>query len=69
MAQLLGQGDLGDSQERHAIVGLTGIREIILAKPQDVQIYSPNGKKLNKLQKGINLVLMRDGTTRKIVIK
>jgi hypothetical protein len=47
----------------------TGIREMILAKPQDVQIYSPNGKKLNKLQKGLNIVKMRDGTIRKIVIK
>ena len=47
----------------------TGIKEMILSKPQDVQIYSPNGKKLNKLQKGLNLVLMRDGTIRKIVIK
>lgn len=47
----------------------TGIRELILAKPQDVQIYSPNGKKLNKLQKGLNIVMLRDGTIRKIVIK
>ena len=47
----------------------TGIREIILAKPQDVQIYSPNGKKLNKLQKGLNIIMMKDGTIRKIVIK
>jgi hypothetical protein len=47
----------------------TGIRAMILSKPQDVQIYSPNGKKLNKLQKGLNIVKMRDGTIRKIVIK
>ena len=47
----------------------TGIRAMILSKPQDVQIYSPNGKKLNKLQKGLNIVIMRDGTIRKIVIK
>ena len=42
---------------------------MILAKPQDVQIYSPNGKKLNKLQKGLNIIMMKDGTIRKIVIK
>ena len=47
----------------------TGIREMILAKPQDVQIYSANGKKLNKLQKGLNIIMMRDGTIRKIVVK
>ena len=46
---------------------ITGIKEMIL--PQDVQIYSPNGKKLDKLQKGLNIVLMRDGTIRKIVMK
>ena len=47
----------------------TGIREMILAKLQDVQIHSPNGKKLNKLQKGLNLVVMKNGTIRKIIIK
>lgn len=46
---------------------ITGIKEMIL--PQDVHIYSPNGKKLDKLQKGLNIVLMRDGTIRKIVMK
>jgi hypothetical protein len=47
----------------------TGGREMILAKPQDVQIYSLNGKKLNKPQKGLNLVVMKDGTIKKIVVK
>ena len=47
----------------------TGIREMILAKPQDVQIYSPNGKKLNKLQKGLNIIRMSNGTTKKVVVK
>lgn len=46
----------------------TAIKGIMSAQ-QDVQIYSPNGKKLNKLQKGLNIVKMRDGTIRKIVIK
>ena len=46
---------------------ITGIKEMIL--PQDVQIYSPNGKKLDKLQKGLNIVLMCNGTIRKIVMK
>ena len=47
----------------------TGIREMILAKPQDVQIYSPNGKKLNKLQKGLNIIRMSNGKTQKVVVK
>ncbi len=65
--------DLPETMPAHDVVVhasyTTGIRAMILSKPQDVQIYSPNGKKLNKLQKGLNLVLMRDGTIRKIVIK
>ena len=65
--------DLPETMPAHDVVVhasyTTGIREIILAKPQDVQIYSPNGKKLNKLQKGLNIVKMRDGTIRKIVVK
>ena len=47
----------------------TSISEMILAKPQDVQIYSPNGKKLNKLQKGLNIIRMSNGKTQKVVVK
>ena len=47
---------------------VTGITNILLTE-DIVRIYSPNGKVLNKPQKGLNLVLMRDGTIRKIVIK
>lgn len=46
----------------------TGIAEIITKEQQGlVRIYSPNGKKLNKLQRGLNIVVMEDGTTRKVV--
>lgn len=45
---------------------VTGITDIALAE-KIVRIYSPNGKVLNKPQKGLNLVLMRDGTIRKSV--
>ena len=47
---------------------VTGITDISTAE-KIVRIYCPNGKVLNKPQKGLNLVLMRDGTIRKIVIK
>ena len=47
---------------------VTGITDISM-KEMIVRIYTPNGKVLNKLQKGLNLVFMRDGTIRKIVIK
>ena len=42
---------------------------MILAKPQDVQIYSANGKKLNKLQKGLNIIRISNGKTQKDVVK
>lgn len=48
----------------------TGIAEIMMmAKKGQLRIYSPNGKKLDKLQKGLNIVVMQDGTTKKVVVK
>ena len=48
----------------------TGIAEIMMMAQQgQVRIYSPNGKNLNKLQKGLNIVVMQDGTTKKVVVK
>ena len=48
----------------------TGIAEIMMMAQQgQVRIYSPNGKLLNRLQKGLNIVVMQDGTTRKVVVK
>ena len=65
--------DLPETMPAHDVVVhasyTTGIREMVLAKPQDVQIYSPNGKKLNKLQKGLNIVVMSNGKTQKVVVK
>jgi hypothetical protein len=31
--------------------------------------YAPNGKMLDKPQKGVNLLLMKDGTIRKVVVR
>ena len=48
----------------------TGIAEIMMMAQQgQVRIYSPNGKKLSKLQKGLNIVVLQDGTTKKVVVK
>ena len=48
----------------------TGIAEIMMMAQQgQVRIYAPNGKLLNKLQKGLNIVVMKDGTTKKVVVK
>ena len=46
----------------------TGIMDVI-AKNDIKYIYGPNGKRVNKLQKGVNIVVMKDGTTRKIILK
>lgn len=65
--------DLPETMPAHDVVVhasyTTGIREMILAKPQDVQIYSPNGKKLNKLQKDLNIIRISNGKTQKVVVK
>ncbi len=65
--------DLPETMPAHDVVVhasyTTGIREMILAKPQDVQIYSPNGKKLNKLQKSLNIIRISNGKTQKVVVK
>ena len=32
-------------------------------------IYAPNGKKLDKPQKGLNIIIMNDGTMKKVVVR
>lgn len=65
--------DLPETMPAHDVVVhadyTTGIMEMIIAKPKDVLNYSPNGRKRNKPQKGLNLVVMKDGTIKKIVVK
>ena len=46
----------------------TGIINVLV--PQGVKaIYAPNGKKLDKLQKGVNIIHMIDGRTKKLMVK
>jgi hypothetical protein len=47
---------------------VTGITDVVM-KENIVRIFSPNGKVLDKLQKGLNIVLMKDGTIKKILVK
>ena len=44
----------------------TGIIELMMAEQGQVRIYTPNGKRIDKLQKGMNILVMPDGTTRKV---
>lgn len=65
--------DLPQTMPAHDVVVhatyTTGITDILKGNQQDVKVYSPNGKMLTKPEKGINIIRMKDGTTRKIVVK
>ena len=65
--------DLPQTMPAHDVVVYasytSGIIEVLMTSRQNVRIYSANGKKLNKLQKGINIVILNDGTVKKIVTK
>ena len=47
----------------------SGIIEVLMASQQNVRIYSHDGKKLDKLQKGLNIVILDDRTVKKVVVK
>ena len=65
--------DLPETMPAHDVVVYasytSGILEVLMATQHNVQIYSPNGKKLNKLQKGLNIVILDDGTISKVIMK
>ena len=65
--------DLPQTMPAHDVVVhatyTTGITDILKDNQQDVKVYSPNGKMLAKPEKGINIIRMKDGTTKKIVVK
>ena len=46
----------------------TGIIDILTLQGIKA-IYAPNGKKLDKPQKGLNIIIMNDGTIKKVVAK
>ncbi len=46
----------------------SGIAEIVMMQGV-LRIYGPDGKSRTELQKGLNIVRMSDGTTKKIVVK
>ena len=65
--------DLPQTMPAHDVVVhasyTSGIIDVLMTSRQNVRIYSANGKKLNKLQKGINIVILNDGTVKKVVVK
>ena len=52
----------------HARYEVTGIEEIRMSQGSK-RIYSTNGKRLDHPQKGVNIIRMANGTTRKVVVK
>jgi hypothetical protein len=65
--------DLPQTMPAHDVVVhasyTTGIIEVLMATQRNLRIYSPNGKKLNKLQKGLNILVLDNGTIKKVVVK
>ena len=65
--------DLPQTMPAHDVVVhanyTSGIIDVPIATQHNVRIYSPNGKKLDKLQKGLNIVISDDGTVHKTIIK
>ena len=47
----------------------TGIEEIMSNANGDVMIFIIDGKRVDNLKKGMNVIRMKDGTTRKVVVK
>ena len=68
-----GWSDIPETMPAHDIVVhasyTSGIIGVLIASQQNVRIYSPNGKKLDKLQKGLNIVILGDGTVKKVMVK
>jgi len=46
-----------------------GIDGVILDSNGKVKIFSIEGKSLNELQKGLNIIQMSHGKTRKVIVK
>ena len=65
--------DLPETMPAHDVVVFasytSGIMEQLITKQQDFRIYSPNGNRLNAPQKGINIIRMNDGNSKKVIIK
>jgi len=65
--------DLPQTMPAHDVVVYanytSGIIEVLMTRQGNIRIYSPNGKKQDKLQKGLNIMVLDDGTVKKVVVK
>lgn len=61
-------GDLTNPMRLHIQPGATGVSD--LPATSDIRaIYSPDGKRLSRLQKGVNIIVKTDGMTHKVSVK
>lgn len=51
------------------ITSINGISHIIMEIGENCEIYDLNGKRINEMQRGINIIKIGDGTIRKIVVR
>ena len=51
------------------IISLAGISEASIQLDEDAKIYDMRGNRLKKLQRGINIIIMGNGTKKKVVVK
>lgn len=41
----------------------------MMAAQRNMRIYSPDGKRLNSMQRGLNIIVFDDGTVHKFLMK
>jgi hypothetical protein len=47
----------------------SGIKDVLITRQHNKRIYSLSGKELDKLKKGLNIVVLSDGTVKKVMVK
>ena len=47
----------------------SGIKRVAFCDKEEIYSFDVNGKRLNKPQKGLNIIRMNEGSTRKVIIK
>jgi len=62
-------GGLSEASEAVTVSEITGIQTIGGKLSQVETVYTTDGKRVNQLQQGLNIVRMSDGSVRKIIIK
>ena len=45
------------------------VESITVSKNEIADVYTLDGKRIDSIQKGLNIIKMKDGTTRKIIVR